>query len=624
MFQRRFSFKTFFTLFALTALLVSASGPAFAYDYGIWNIDGYYKSQFGLFTEGKPFNEPDRAGINTPWLAGTEGSDDNIATARQQMRWNLNGQLSNNIAIRAEILGAWEPDYPSENGTGKYGGQGHIPANYYNSFDWRELTIEYKPTYSHTIRFGRQIVNWGEAVSGRVLDQCNPADSRYLLGFTNLEETYMPLWMFRGIHDISRLNSTLEWIAAPIWQADRYEHARSMTVSGTRFGDGKTWGAPWYRYGANPEGRVSRYSGADMLLYGTDGNPARIYGPPFADGYHGSDLLPGAVPGAPILPLDAAQAYSARFNPFAGWAGTYHTISNQNILWTEFPSTDGTFDPRYPYNYTDHNFKNTRWGIKTKSMLGGGLEGGVSFYQGPAHSGTYHYKDRIRLHPALGASYGRLIYEYVIPRENTFGLYGTYQFPLAVVSFEGAYKPSREYHKDLYGLFPGRSNTVADANGNYAVNDATHQARLNNIAEKDLIHSLLGVTREQNIPLLNKNNVFTFRGQWAALWALDNMDDVVEVTTYWNEPPQVDHEFTLSISTAYSYRKYNPGVTFVVNPRGQVYSSASFMWVVDGFNDRLQVSAGYTNIWGANDYSTRTVFAAKNDLAVLTLQYNFY
>ncbi|MBU4318231.1 MAG: hypothetical protein KKF30_13290 [Proteobacteria bacterium] len=626
MVRKRFSFKLIFSMVFFSVIAVLAVSPALAYDYGIWTYDGYLKSQFGVFTEGKPFNED-----------GFGSSNDNIATARQQLRFNLNGQVSDSLSLRAELLAAWEPDYPNEKGIGTYGHDaGHIvgepPANYYNTLDWRELTLEYKPTYSHTIRFGRQIVNWGEAISGRVLDQCNPVDSRYLLGFTNLEETYMPLWMFRGIHDFADQNTTVEWIAAPIWQADRYEHSRRMLNSGGRSGDGVSYGGPWYRYGANPEGRVSRFSGADMVVYGTDGTPARIYGPPFADGYHGSDLLTSYVPGTPIQALTAAEARTVGFYrvvPVSPYTTPMYLpttyMKDRNILWTEFPSTDGTYDKRYPYNYTDHNLKNTRWGIKTKSILAG-IEGGVSFYQGPALAGTYHYRDRIALSSSsiTRSAYGRLIYEYLIPRENTFGLYGNYQFPWAIVSFEGAYKPSREYHKNLYGLAPGRSNATPDDNGNYAVNDATNQARLNNIAEKDLVHTLVGFTREQEIPLLNKNNVFTFRTQWGAIWALENMDDVVETTTYWNQPPQVDHEFTVSISTAYSYRKYNPSVVFVVNPRGQVYSSAAFGWVVDGFNDRLNVSVGYTNIWGANDYSTPTVLAAKNDLAVLTVQYSFY
>ena len=588
-------FKKMLFLFLVSSVLVIAA-PAHAYYLGDWNIDGYVKSQFGIFTEGKPFNDADNAYL--------PGSNDNIATARQQMRWNINGQLSRTIGIKAEVLAAWEPDYPGEKNTYQ-GGYGDIPANFYSSFDWRELTIEYKPSYSHTIRFGRQIINWGEAISGRVVDQCNPTDSRFLLGFTNLEETYMPLWMFRGIHDFYELNTSIEWIAAPIWQADRYEHERRMTAAGQRKGDG-TFGTPWYRFAANPEGRVNRFAGADMLLSASSSHPGRyasVYGPPFATGYHGTTLL-GSTTEAPLTP---SNPYHAAV--IGGYAAGAASVGSANMIWTEFPNTDGTYRSQYKRDYTDHNLKNTRWGLKAKHMLWG-AEVGWSFYQGPAHSGMYRYKERI----GISGPVGYLIYEYDIPRYNTFGLFGNYQTNFGMLVFEGAYKPSRQYHKNLFGLPAG---TGANA-------DWVDAIRKENIAKKDLIHTLLGLTREQNIPILNKYNVITIRAQWQAVWALENMDDVVETTTYWTKPERVNNEFLISLSTAYAYRKYSPGLTFVVNPRGQVYSSASFTWIPDGYNSRLSISAGYTNIWGANAYTTPTVLAAKNDLAVVTLKYNFY
>ena len=587
------SFKlSFFALVSAVTILISSTS-VHAYYFNGWNIDGYIKSQFGVFTKEKPFNNSEYG-----------SSDDNIATARQQMRWNLNGQLSPNIGIRAEVLGAWEPEYPGEKNVED------IDANYYSSFDWRELTIEYKPTYSHTLRFGRQIINWGEAISGRVVDQTNPEDKRYLLGFTSLEETYMPLWMFRGIHDFSNYNTTVEWLIAPIWQADRFEHKRSESASGNRHGDGST-GEPWARFAANPESRVYKYNGASMVIKGTDGSAGSIYGPPFATGYHGSDLLDSWNEGDPIVPLTREQASTLGLR---GAIPTTLMDENANILWTEFPSTDGSRDPRYNKKWTDHNFKNTRWGFKNKHMLWS-AEFGYSFYQGPADGGMYHYRYR----DSLSRAYAYLIYEYIVPRDDTYGLFGTYQTPYGIISFEGAYKPDRGFYKNLFGIpfgspsSPGFEQRLA----------AAHQARLGNVVEKDLIHTLLGITREQNIPLLNKYNVFTIRSQWQAYWYLENMDDVVETTTYFTTPPQVNNEFLISIGTSYAYRKYSPGLTLVLNPRGQVYSSMKFKWVPEGFNENLDVEIGWTNIWGANDYSTSTVLARQNSLVVLELKYEF-
>ena len=607
---RRFSFKMSLAFLFFSLFFILSAVPSHAYDYGDWTFDGYIKSQFGLFTEGKPFNKAEYG-----------GSNDNIATARQQLRFNVNAQLSRNFGVRAEVLAAWEPEYAHEKGIGSYGVTGGTPpANYYSSFDWRELTIEYKPTYSHTIRFGRQIVNWGEAISGRVVDQCNPVDSRYLLGFTNLEETYIPLWMFRGIHDFWKYNTTLEWIVAPIWQADRFEHSRSMTNAGARYGDGVNYGGPIYRYGANPEGRVSKFNGATMALYMSPkamGTPARIYGPPFATGYHGMDQLSPAYGNGTVSSAYAANYLSSVYTGYNAYIpGMYMTtgyLTESNVFWSEFPSTDGSLNSEYNRNYTDHNFKSSRWGFKTKHMLWG-AELGLSFFQGPAHEGFYNYKYRKAI---IGSHAGYLIYEYDVPRYNTFGLFGNYQTSFAMLVFEGAYKPDRKFHKNLYGLAPGTTSGPSQT-------DAVHEARMGNVVGKDFIHTLFGITREQMVPLLNQYTPWTIRAQWQAKWYLDDMDDVTEVKTYFMTPPSVDNEFLLSLSSSYSFRKYSPSLTFIFNPRGQVYSSAKFTVVPDGFNSRLNFSVGYTNIWGANAYSTRTVLAANNDLAVLTVQYSFY
>ena len=585
--QTKMSFKMRFAFFLITSLFILSSSHVHAYDISGWTVDGYVKSQFGVFTKTKPFNDAEHG-----------SSNDDMATARQQMRWNVNGFLTNKIGIRAEVLGAWEPEYPSEKGLG-------YPANYYNSFDWRELTIEYKPSYAHTIRFGRQIINWGEAISGRVVDQCNPEDKRYLLGFTSLEETYMPLWMFRGIHDFYNWNTSMEWIIAPIWQADRFEHKRSESAAGSRTGDGST-GEPWARFAANPEARVYKYAGANMVIKGTDGSPGKIYGPPFATGYHGTDLLDSWNEGDPIEPLTLSDA---RDLGIYGALPTTYMDEDANIMWTEFPSTDGSRDPRYNKKWTDHNFKNTRWGFKNRHMLWD-AEIGYSFYQGPADGGMYHYRYRDSLYGA----YAYLIYEYIVPRYNTYGLFGTYQTPMGVVSFEGAYKPDRQFYKNLFGI-PIRTTEQREA---------AHLVRLGNVVERDVIHTLLGFTREQNIPLLNKYNVFTIRTQWQAVWNLGDMDDLIETTTYFNEAPKVNNEFLISIGTSYAYRKYSPGLTLVLNPRGQVYSSMKFGWVPDGFNDHLGMEIGWTNIWGANDYSTSTVLARLNSLVVFEMKYKFY
>lgn len=346
-----FSLKMIFLVLVSCVFLLLSVSPAQAYDYGNWNFDGVYKSQFGVFTEHKPFNKPEFG-----------GSDDNIATAKQMFRWNTNGQITSQLSLRAEVMAVWEPDYTAERGTyttginktadGRYVGYTKpIRNNFLNSFDWRELTLEYKPTPSNTIRFGRQIINWGEAISGRVIDQCNPVDSRTSSGILGLDETYMPLWMFRGIHDFYNWNSSFEWIIAPIWQADRYETSRGVGPW-PRQGDGRTTNTlftadsaysnrPWVRYANNNEARVEKFYGAKMAVNRL-GRPATIYGgAPFGTGYHGSDLIPGWQLGDPIRALTYAETIAAA-NGYpvlpASLGGTTLYLTDANVIWLKSPA----------------------------------------------------------------------------------------------------------------------------------------------------------------------------------------------------------------------------------------------------------------------------------------------
>jgi len=630
-----FSFKTIFLLLVSGVFLVLSASQAQAYYYGAWNIDGVFKSQYGIFTEHKPFNKP-----------AYTGSNDNTATAKQMLRWNLNGQLTSVLSLRAEVMGVWEPDYTAEknvltaettrNPDGTYTTRTYkMPANYYNSFDWRELTLEYKPTYAHTIRFGRQIINWGEAISGRVIDQCNPVDSRTSGGILGLDETYMPLWMFRGIHDFSQINSSFEWIIAPVWQADKFEQSRGV-LAAVRQGDGKTtntfgfngssaWDGysnrPWARWANNNEARVEKFYGADMVVNRL-GAPASIYGGgPFGTGYHGSDLLPGWQLGDPIRALTYAETISgANGYPVypPSYGAHYDFLTDANVIWTEIPSTDGVYDPLYGPDLPDHNIKDTRYGFKTKHLLWG-AEGGFAFFHGPGSS-MYHYKHLDdaawrTAHGIPGTASGRLIFQRVVPFYNTFGIYGNYQVPFGVFVLESAYMPKRQFHKVLMGV--GREGVGIATAAN------ARAERLDNLAETDMITTLIGLTKEANIDFLNKYNVITIRAQYTATNYLGNMDDV-SLTTYFMEYDQMEHNLSITASTAYAYNKYSPSLTIAADPRGAVLTSLSFGYVPEGFNTRLRLSASWTNYWANDPYCCTLALPDKNDNITVGVQYSFY
>ena len=94
-------------------------------------------------------------------------------------------------------------------------------------------------------------------------------------------------------------------------------------------------------------------------------------------------------PGDPILPLTRTPAAGEEL---FGAIPSGLMDDNANIMWTEFPSTDGSKNPRY----------------------------------------------------------------------NTCGLFGNDQTSLGMVAFEGAYNPSRQFYKNLFGL-PVRTQAEVDA-----------------------------------------------------------------------------------------------------------------------------------------------------------------
>ena len=587
---------TRFLFFKLALLLVSTVffllciTPAHAYYFGNgkWKTDGYIKSAFGVFTDKKPFNK-----------AKFGGCDDNISTATQVIRWDTEGQLSSKFSVVAQVQAIWEPEYPSEKNV--VFTDGSTPkANYYNSFDWRELTIEYKPSWTHSFKFGRQIINWGEALSGRVIDQCNPADTRRGSGVLGLDEYYMPLWMFRGQHDFANFfNTSFEWVIAPIWQADRYETSRGVSGS-TAYGDGST-GSPQARWAAQRDQRVNRLGGADWSI-NYYGSPTAILGAPWRTGYHGTDLLdldgtPGRDGGIPKA-VTGAQALTL-LSPYANPSFILsQPADTKYIIYTETPYYSA------PTDYTDHNFKNTRWGFKTKSLFGE-VECGISFFQGPGGSQTPIVK-----YIPTGEYTGYIQLQTQIVRYNTYGVFANIPWHGTKFWVEAAYQPDRRFQKDQVGIGWG---------------SAAEAERLNDcIAHIDQVKSLWGISREQWFRFLNPYNTFAINFQYTNTYRLDDTDGVTYILSYFNELPKVEHSFVLSVSTAYSYNKYLPNLTVAYYPEGAGLVSAGFTYLPEGFNARLSLSANYTAYLVGPEFCTAVAYADHNDAFTFSMKYKFY
>ena len=280
-----------------------------------WELDGFFRNNSGFWTEN--------------W--DTSLNNDPLATCRNWFRLNLNGKLSPSFKLKAEILAIYEPEYPRE----RHGIDGITPitANYYNYFDFRELRLDWRMARGHDLLIGRQIVNWGESISARIGDVVNPMDMRFDLGFTNLEDTRMPIWMIRGLHQFATKTRSisLDWIFSPYLEPDRYRVSRIPSNIGHTNTDGSFIPGP--RFGAMPDslsnmekesGQQAYFGGLGFLL------PAENIGLP--------------VIGAPFNNMwqfyDAGTAsllFTGAYNP-AAWAdGQYFMFAPTAGLTTDYP-----------------------------------------------------------------------------------------------------------------------------------------------------------------------------------------------------------------------------------------------------------------------------------------------
>jgi hypothetical protein len=354
---------------ALAVFVVFGLIPAQAFSanmsYGEWELDGFFRNNTGIWTENweyAPNNDP-------------------LATCRNWFRLNLNGKISKSLRLKAEILAVYEPEYSRERGGG-------IEANEYNYFDFRELRLDWRPRMGHNIRIGRQIVNWGESISARVGDVVNPVDARFDLGFTNLEDTRMPIWMVRGLHQFYNIGTSFDWIFSPYMQADRYRVSRTLAWGPGNITANGTWnGVAEERFTPAPETRIIVHGLGDV-----------------------TSTLAGVMP---VLWAPLNETFYGSGEP----ADLGYLLGN--------------------FDYPDSNLKDARFGFKTSSTIYG-VQTGVYFWRGHAFTPPVLYY--------RGASAaGNALFDTVYERQNTLGFYANKNFEFGVLRMDVAYKPDYDY-----------------------------------------------------------------------------------------------------------------------------------------------------------------------------------
>ena len=248
-----------------------------------------------------------------------------LATERTWLR--VYGDFKFNEHFRAWIATqfVYEPWYKYEEGNpvAENGGpQQHRKAGWktYSEFDdindvLREAYFEWKIDKRNTVKLGRQIVIWGEAMTSRVGDVIHPDDGRFAFGFSNLEDTRIPQYMLRGVHEISFLSTSFEWLAiAPVVEGQYY------VSRGAAPGN-----IPEQRFEIQPEDRNATLEGLpqgpltlpSFAIFGDRSGPKEIYPDGSAGWRYGArtSTLAGG------FQFGFSYFHTHAYDPLASWGG---------------------------------------------------------------------------------------------------------------------------------------------------------------------------------------------------------------------------------------------------------------------------------------------------------------
>jgi len=143
-------------------------------------------------------------------------SKNSLAASRSWLQLDINYILNGNNRFFVRGWVVYEPAYRFEYNSGITD-----MSDYYNQYNVRDAYWK-NVTGPLTLFMGRQIVTWGESLAFRIGDVINPQDFSWNFGFSNLEQSRLPLWM---VHPILNLPSWgpftanfIEGVWTPAWQ----------------------------------------------------------------------------------------------------------------------------------------------------------------------------------------------------------------------------------------------------------------------------------------------------------------------------------------------------------------------------------------------------------------------
>jgi hypothetical protein len=557
--------------------LIPAQSQAANMSYGNWEVDGFFRNNTGVWTENwdyAPNNDP-------------------LATCRNWFRLNLNGKISKSLRLKAEVLGVYETEYSREHGATE-AGLTPIRANEYNQFDFREMRLDWRPKMGHNIRFGKQIVNWGESISARVGDVVNPQDARFDLGFTNLEDSRMPIWMVRGLHQFYNIGTSIDWIVSPYMQPDRYRASRTLASPfGLLWSDGSVnpvLGA----LGKNTTGgqRFAPQPTDTVVQSGNEISQNQLYSFNLGTGTF--------TPGGPILYTPQNSMYQqVTAADLAAGGGTVPVLTSAFGAPFLFPvNTPGYYlgDLNSAYgvypgesHYPSSSLKDSRWGFKTSSTIMGAQTGVYFFHR-------HRFTPVVRKVPVLGGF--RFDTDY-IDEVDTYGAYANKNFDFGVLRTDIAYIPDYVFNTSDFA--------------NYA----------DGVVEKDRLLFQVGYNKDFLFTPLNENQTFGLILEYVGEYILDDELDDAQVTFVVNTPKHKDdHTLMASIGTNYNFGMYAPSFTILYNLRNSGLMQPSFSYNPDWMNRKWSFKLQYNMVFGKK-LETGYGLVEEKDLIVLTTQFSF-
>jgi len=209
---------------------------------------GFAETRAAVWTQSRPVQPLLFPGITE------EPPDSKLAVSRTTLQLEADWRISSRSELHAVIRTAWEPRYRVDKyaARGSHFGSWELSRWEYVDPDssseiFREVWIRQDLAPGHSLRAGRQIVNWGESLAFRVADVINPNDSRTSLFFLDPQESRIPQWMLQGLHEFPTLPGApaFEWIVVPPWDPEE-RRVNDLAATGSR------WAVP-------PETRSSRF-----------------------------------------------------------------------------------------------------------------------------------------------------------------------------------------------------------------------------------------------------------------------------------------------------------------------------------------------------------------------------